>query len=460
MSDSKPPLICFFQRFVDPLIIACSLYVSCAWSGEEPNGHYVILMVLTCFFSSAAYHCIDPYEAWETGSTADFVRDMMVRWFLSIAGLVIVWRTSGVNAELNVPTLAIWIFAAPVGMLLMHYLLYLRYPSFLRLPRRRCAVVVGINANTANVVAQCKKYPNLLIDVQGFFEDRCMQRTPCEAGCQHLGRLQDVISYVRERKVDMIFISHPAYTQPRIVKLSEGLLDTTASVYFMPDLDAFELICPRFDEVAGVPALAVCESPLSGINYVLKRASDLLLSITLLVLFSPLFVATAIAIKATSNGPIIFKQRRYGLNGESITIYKFRSMKVMEDGANIMQAKVGDPRLTSIGAFLRKSSFDELPQLINVLQGRMSLVGPRPHAIAHNEEYRKLIRGYMLRHKIKPGITGWAQIHGLRGETETLGKMEARVFYDLEYIRNWSLWIDLWIILKTVRAVLRHQNAL
>jgi putative colanic acid biosynthesis UDP-glucose lipid carrier transferase len=156
---------------------------------------------------------------------------------------------------------------------------------------------------------------------------------------------------------------------------------------------------------------------------------------------------------------VIFRQRRYGLYGEEIIVYKFRSMRVTEDGAVVRQATARDPRITGIGAFLRRTSLDELPQFINVLQGSMSIVGPRPHAVAHNEQYRKLIKGYMLRHKVKPGITGWAQVNGLRGETETLEKMEARIRYDLDYLRHWSLWLDLWIILRTVKVVLNRQNA-
>jgi putative colanic acid biosynthesis UDP-glucose lipid carrier transferase len=167
----------------------------------------------------------------------------------------------------------------------------------------------------------------------------------------------------------------------------------------------------------------------------------------------------ALAVKLSSPGPVIFKQRRYGYNGEEIMVYKFRSMTVTENGDNIKQATRNDQRVTKIGAFLRRTSLDELPQFINVLQGRMSVVGPRPHAVAHNEIYRKLIRGYMMRHKTKPGITGWAQVNGWRGETDVLEKMQKRVEHDLYYLNNWSLWLDIWIIIRTVWAVLDRKNA-
>jgi putative colanic acid biosynthesis UDP-glucose lipid carrier transferase len=169
--------------------------------------------------------------------------------------------------------------------------------------------------------------------------------------------------------------------------------------------------------------------------------------------------AIAFFIRFTSSGPVLFKQRRYGLDGEEITIYKFRTMTVVEDGADLVQARRDDPRVTRIGRLLRRMSLDELPQLINVLNGSMSLVGPRPHAIAHNEKYRAEIPGYMLRHKVRPGITGWAQVHGLRGETDTLDKMRQRITYDLEYLRNWSLWLDITILARTALRVWKDRNA-
>jgi len=208
-----------------------------------------------------------------------------------------------------------------------------------------------------------------------------------------------------------------------------------------------------------MPVISVCETPFTGVNGLVKRLSDIVLSILILVLISPVMLAVAIAVKLTSRGPVIFMQRRYGLDGEEIHVYKFRSMKVTEDGGEIIQVSRRDPRVTTVGAFLRRTSLDELPQFINVLQGRMSIVGPRPHAVAHNEMYRKLIRGYMVRHKVKPGITGWAQVNGYRGETETLDKMQARVDYDLDYLRNWSLRLDLKIILKTILVVIHGDGA-
>jgi putative colanic acid biosynthesis UDP-glucose lipid carrier transferase len=227
----------------------------------------------------------------------------------------------------------------------------------------------------------------------------------------------------------------------------------------VPNLFAFDLVQARCVEINGMPAFSICDSPLQGIAAVWKRALDLALASIALTLLWPAFVILGIVIKRSSPGPVLFKQRRYGLNGEEILVYKFRSMTVCEDGPVIAQASKEDRRVTRVGAFMRRTSLDELPQILNVLEGKMSFVGPRPHAVAHNEEYRKVIDGYMIRHKVRPGITGWAQVHGLRGETATVDKMHDRVLYDLDYLKNWSLWLDIRIIARTALIVLRDRNA-
>jgi putative colanic acid biosynthesis UDP-glucose lipid carrier transferase len=208
-----------------------------------------------------------------------------------------------------------------------------------------------------------------------------------------------------------------------------------------------------------MPVVAVCETPFTGFNGLIKRFSDIVLSLLIIVLISPLLLICAIGVKLSSPGSIIFKQRRYGLDGKEIVVYKFRSMTVCEDGDVVKQATRNDQRVTRFGAFMRKTSLDELPQFFNSLGGSMSIVGPRPHAVSHNETYRKLIKGYMVRHKVRPGITGWAQVCGYRGETETIEKMEKRIEHDLEYLRTWSIMLDLWIIIKTLLVVVTDRRA-
>ena len=225
------------------------------------------------------------------------------------------------------------------------------------------------------------------------------------------------------------------------------------------DFFVFDLLHARWTSLGEIPVVSIFETPFMGTEGWLKRFEDIVLG-TLAVLVAAIPMAiVAIGIKLTSKGPVLFKQRRYGLHGEVIDVYKFRSMTVSEDGTNVRQATANDSRITPFGAFLRRTSLDELPQLFHVVTGSMSLVGPRPHAVAHNEAYRKHIYGYMLRHKVKPGLTGWAQVNGWRGETDTLEKMEKRIEHDLEYIRRWNLLLDIKIVFLTIFGRAVHQNA-
>jgi putative colanic acid biosynthesis UDP-glucose lipid carrier transferase len=293
----------------------------------------------------------------------------------------------------------------------------------------------------------------------GFFDFRDRGRLPQLAPKQWAGACEGVADFVQRHAVDAIYIALPISTAPRIAELLQQLRDTTASIYFVPNMFGFDLVQPRCLEIHGIPALAVCETPHRGMSGLRKRAIDVVLAVFALLIIGPLMLATAAAVKLTSPGPALFRQRRYGLNGEEIFVYKFRSMTVCEDGAVVTQATPDDRRITPLGRFLRRTSLDELPQILNVLEGKMSFVGPRPHAIAHNEQYRKLISGYMIRHKVRPGMTGWAQINGLRGETDTVEKMRQRIEYDIDYMNNWSLWLDFRILLRTVLLVFRDHRA-
>ncbi|MEO7009369.1 MAG: undecaprenyl-phosphate glucose phosphotransferase, partial [Caldimonas sp.] len=274
-----------------------------------------------------------------------------------------------------------------------------------------------------------------------------------------LGGLKDVAPHVLENGIREVYITLPLGSQPRIVELLEQVQDTTASLYFVPDVFGISIIQGRLQDMNGVPVVGICETPFTGTNDLVKRISDIVIAAVILLLVSPLLLLIAIGIKLSSRGPVIFRQRRNGLDGTEITVYKFRTMTTQDNGSVVKQAQRGDVRITRFGAFLRRRSLDELPQFYNVLQGRMSVVGPRPHAVAHNEEYRRIIKAYMVRHKVKPGITGWAQVNGQRGETDTVEKMRARVEYDLEYLRNWSLGLDLKIIAGTVRLVFFDRHA-
>jgi putative colanic acid biosynthesis UDP-glucose lipid carrier transferase len=301
--------------------------------------------------------------------------------------------------------------------------------------------------------------PVMRLEVSGFFDDRSTDRLGMEPDAKLVGTLSDLSQYVKNNNTDVIFIALPIRHVKRVMNLLDDLRDTTASIYYVPDIFVFDLIQARSGEIHGIPVVAMCETPFYGYRGVMKRLTDIGLSLVVLLLLLPLLLLIALLVKYSSPGPVIFKQRRYGLDGREIAVYKFRTMRVTEDGAQIRQASKTDSRITRIGRILRRTSMDELPQLINVLQGRMSLVGPRPHAVAHNEEYRKLIKGYMVRHKVLPGITGLAQVNGCRGETSQLEEMEARVNYDLDYLRRWTPMLDVKIILLTAVKIFRDDKA-
>lgn len=324
---------------------------------------------------------------------------------------------------------------------------------------RKQVVVIGATNLGWKVATALRDLPARSHDFLGFFDDRSDARVVPQARDQLLGNLSQVVDYVNAHGVNAVYITLSMGSQPRIVEMLEALQDTTASIYFVPDVFSISIIQGRLQDLNGVPVVGLCETPFTGINALVKRASDLLLASAILFCIWPILLVLAIGVKLSSPGPVIFKQDRNGLDGEEIKVYKFRSMRTMDNGEVVKQATKEDPRITRFGAFIRRTSLDELPQFINVLQGRMSIVGPRPHAVAHNEQYRKLIKAYMVRHKVKPGITGWAQVNGHRGETDSIDKMQARVEYDLEYLRNWSLAFDLQIILKTIRLVFFDRNA-
>lgn len=292
---------------------------------------------------------------------------------------------------------------------------------------------------------------------QGCYDDHKVGKYSENIDCK--GDLEKLVADCKKGNIDRVYITLPMRAEKRIKWLMNELADSTASVYLVPDVFMFELLHARSDIIAGIPTISIYDSPLDGSNGIVKRIEDLVLSAIILLLISPILLVMSFAIKITSRGPILFKQIRYGIDGKAIEIWKFRSMIVLDNDKKFSQAKKNDVRLTPIGGFIRSTSLDELPQFFNVLQGRMSIVGPRPHAVVHNEQYRSLINGYMLRHKVKPGITGWAQVHGLRGETDTLEKMEKRIEFDLDYIRNWSLGFDIKIVVSTILKSFTDKNA-
>jgi len=455
--ERSSPLIALFKASVNPLAVAGFLYILAYFMHGQVTG--LIFCVGVLAFLLAGYLVGGTTLFLRGGDLPGELLSFLGGWLVLLCAMVGVGKVSGV-AELVDPVLFTWwAVTAPLVVVGLHgcgWWLIHRSPWINRSPRP--AVIVGATQAGRALAAAIRRQPLLRLEFLGFFDDRPLTRTGVPASSV-LGKLDDVAAYAREHDVRFIYVTLPMTSQPRILALLDSLRDTTASIYFVPDMFVFDLIQARFDHVGGIPVMSVCDSPFEGLEGIVKRVFDFVVALLILALIWPLLLAIAIAVKLTSPGPVIFRQRRYGLDGREIVVYKFRSMSVMEDGNQVRQAVKGDQRLTPIGGFLRRTSLDELPQFINVLQGRMSIVGPRPHATAHNELYRKLIKGYMVRHKARPGITGWAQVNGYRGETDTLEKMERRVAYDLDYLRNWSLWLDLKIILKTALMVFFDRRA-
>jgi len=434
-------------------VVAIGTLLACVWWYRQPfAGSYIILALLV-------FSLTFPGRSPRGTSTGAIARDVLAGWIL-IVGLLITlgWATRTLGS-FNEQVLLAWAVATPVNILAAQLLVPLALPRLMKAEgMERVAVIVGAGSLGRKLAERIASAQFLGVTVAGYFDDRAADRLgDLEAG-NILGATDQVAQYVKTHKVDLIYLALPMASHPRILKLLDELCDTTASVYFAPDIFLFDLIQARMDTIGGMPVLAVCETPFYGVNSLVKRVSDMILASIILVLIAPLLAAIALGVKLSSPGPALFRQRRYGLDGQEIVVYKFRSMTVTEDGAVVTQATKNDARVTPFGAFIRKTSLDELPQFINVLQGRMSIVGPRPHAIAHNELYRKLIKSYMIRHKVKPGITGWAQVNGLRGETDTVEKMKARIEYDLDYLRHWSLTLDLKIIWKTIFVVLKRPD--
>jgi Undecaprenyl-phosphate glucose phosphotransferase len=385
---------------------------------------------------------------------------VVVRWVALLVILLAIGYVTRFSAYYPRRVVLTWATVTPALILVASLVLSQMMRRLLRDPKNaRRTVVAGYTESSQRLAKRLMNSTDFCMTVEGFFDDRGAERLNANDEMRILGKLNDLPTYVRQHGIGVIFIALPIRHVRRVMDLVDELRDTTASIYYVPDIFVFDLIQARSGIIDGIPVISMCETPLWGYRAATKRLTDILISAMLLVLISPLMVAVAAAAKISSPGPAIFRQRRYGLNGEEITVYKFRTMRVQEEGAKVVQATKDDPRTTRIGRFLRRYSLDELPQLINVLQGSMSLVGPRPHAVEHNEMYRKLIKGYMVRHKVLPGVTGLAQVNGMRGETRSLDQMEARIRYDLEYLRNWSIGLDLEIIAKTVVKVLNDSQA-
>ncbi|HEY0297356.1 MAG TPA: undecaprenyl-phosphate glucose phosphotransferase [Bordetella sp.] len=324
---------------------------------------------------------------------------------------------------------------------------------------RRKAVFFGMSPQASTLYLRLQRSPILGIEVTGYYAEAPVASNFHGLVPPYLGRYETAWPRIQASEFDMVFIQpYIHYGQERSDQIFEQLYNSTSTIYMVPETQWISNVTLSSVDIAGITLLSVHDTPIIGAARQLKRLMDLVIGGIAFLLLSPVMLAAALAVRLDTPGPILFKQVRYGERGQPFHVYKFRSMYT-DTGGPLRQVSQSDPRVTRVGRFLRRTSLDELPQLLNVLLGSMSLVGPRPHAVVHNELYRQQINGYMLRHSIKPGITGWAQVNGLRGETDTLEKMERRLEYDRYYITHWSLGLDFWILLRTVWTVVHGNNA-
>jgi putative colanic acid biosynthesis UDP-glucose lipid carrier transferase len=390
------------------------------------------------------------------------VANATATWSLTVGGLLALAFATKTTLQYSRVAVTGWVLVAPVFIGIFRFALR----AMLKNLRSRgyftqTVAVVGCTRVAEKLIQSFRADPTLGMVVRGVYEDRAAPRRyqGVEQLAEICGNFGALVTDARAGKLDIVYIALPLRAELRSAELMRRLADTTATVYFVPDIFGFELLHARWNTVGNVSVFSIFDTPFRGFGGWVKRLEDVVLGVIALLLVSPFMIAIASGVLISSTGPILFRQRRYGLSGREIYVFKFRTMTVCEDGPNVQQAQKNDKRITPFGAFLRRTSLDELPQLFNVVGGSMSLVGPRPHAVAHNELYRQKIQGYMLRHKVKPGITGWAQVNGWRGETETIEKMENRVAHDLYYIHNWKLSLDIKILFLTVFGRGTRMNA-
>jgi putative colanic acid biosysnthesis UDP-glucose lipid carrier transferase len=450
------------QRAVDvALIVAVHVVIAhaygVAWHRESATSTLLGIVVFMI-----AGEVMGLYRSWRSERIRTEARVLFSTWMATVVALLLVGVATKTTTNYSRVVSFGWFLAAP--MVLLCWRIALR--SIMRSQRAhgrnlRSVAILGATRSAEDLCKRIRMRPWLGMRILGVYDDRRAERQHqfTDKPWPHIGREADLIEACRKNEIDVVYIALPLRAEVRIAKLVRALADTTATVYLVADFFTYDLLCARWSSIGDFPLVSLHDTPFSGAAGWIKRVEDIILSSAILALIALPLLAISILVKATSRGPVLFRQKRYGLNGKEIRVLKFRSMTVCEDGPVIKQATKNDARFTAVGKILRRTSLDELPQFLQVLTGEMSIVGPRPHAVAHNEQYRSLIHGYMLRHKVKPGITGWAQVNGWRGETPELSSMEKRVAHDLEYIEKWTLLWDLEIILRTIAGQKKSRNA-
>lgn len=449
-----------FYRIIDLSFILFSLFLAVTIYNVKFSQELFILALIEIILFSVISEMFALYRSWRAGFLKEVLFYTVFSLFSSFILICSYLFFSKTSLDYSRVAIAIWMILSMVFLVSWRIV----FGLFLRNIRSkgyntRSVAIIGLTDRGEQLAKEILKKTDTGYRLTAIFDDRAVDRLPTSYGDLLQGKVNKGVERAKLNEFDCVYIALPLTAEKRISSILHMLGDTTANVQLVPNLFIYSFMSASMSHVGDVQTISVFCNPMKGSHGFIKRAEDLFLASTILTLISIPLVAIALAVKLTSKGPVIFKQDRYGLGGKKIRVWKFRSMTVTENADVVTQAKKGDARITPVGAFLRRTSLDELPQFFNVLQGRMSVVGPRPHAVSHNEQYRKEVDYYMLRHKVKPGITGWAQVNGWRGETDTLDKMEMRIKYDIEYIRRWSLWMDFKIVLFTIFRSFNDKNA-
>ncbi|MEM5507129.1 undecaprenyl-phosphate glucose phosphotransferase [Shewanella frigidimarina] len=438
-------------RVIDIIIITVSLLIIMRGYNLVFDKDYLLVLVGVLFFYSYIGESLGLYRSWRLGRFSTICRLVLFNVTLAFLLMTLVLFLFKYSEIYSRVTIAGWYLLSVI--ILIGWRFCVREVKRVRRAKGynvQKVAIVGLTETGRNLYDEIIKHDELGFECVGFYDDREPSRFDGFDLSLIIGTINDAVELARSGQVKKLYVCLPMIAEKRIADIIEALGDSTADVLITPDFLLKNLMNARIGSVGEVDTISVFESPVNGMRRFYKRSFDIVFSFCAIVGISPLLIGVAIAVYMSSPGAILFKQDRYGLDGRKIKVWKFRSMTVTENSDKVVQASKGDARITKVGAFIRRTSLDELPQFFNVLFGDMSVVGPRPHAVAHNEEYRKLVTYYMLRHKVLPGITGWAQVNGWRGETDTLDKMEKRIEFDLAYIRNWTLWWDVKIVFLTL----------
>ena len=450
-------------KLVDFFLVAGLLYLLAAakhfyfGGGLHPDLHVTVALVGAAILQFLA-SISEFYRSITERTNSKHITKIVLIWLITCA-LVLLWGfIVGETDKFARSVIGLWFALTPIMLIAWHLMIRMAVAS-IRANSASDVVVFGAGEVGEKFAREVRQSPWLGYKIAGFFDDK-RTRGEAVAGMPVLGSIAEGIELAKKSQWRKAYIALPLKAQDKIEEIIDQLADSAVDIELIPDIFGFELINAKISQIGSLPVIALQASPISGYNAALKRLMDIVVSATILTITSPFLLTIAIAIKIENpNLPIIFKQRRCGLNGKEVIVWKFRTMTVLEDGDRVEQAKQNDTRTTKLGKFLRRLSLDELPQLLNVIAGSMSLVGPRPHAMTHAKNFRRVAPTYMRRHLVKPGITGWMQINGMRGEVDSDTIIHKRAELDLYYVQNWSLWLDIKIIALTALREFGNKRA-